>query len=261
MARQLDLIDNFVANGRNEFTFEEARELLGGSRGATSNALRRLTEKGLLDRVTHGHYAIRPLGSLGTSAVTDDLALAVGAAFEGKQHRIAYATAVSGFGLLSHPARTVMVACEQQTRISRIGNRALRVIIERPETIHLEADVFERSWRSTLERALLESAMRVDLIGGVDRLAEAVANGASVADPQRISRLAKELGHRGLAGERRLASLAQALELPLHLNPDVGPRQPVIYLDPRDEHNAWSDNVSRVKWNVSIDELRSVIDN
>ena len=40
MARQLDLIDNFVANGQNEFTFEEARELLGGSRGAT---LERLT--------------------------------------------------------------------------------------------------------------------------------------------------------------------------------------------------------------------------
>ena len=51
MARQLDLIDNFVANGQNEFTFEEARELLGGSRGATSNALRRLTKNGLLDRV------------------------------------------------------------------------------------------------------------------------------------------------------------------------------------------------------------------
>jgi predicted transcriptional regulator of viral defense system len=80
MTRQLDLIDSFVATGRNEFTFEEAKELLGCSRGATSNALRGLTEKGLLDRVTHGHYAIRPLGSLGTSAVTDDLALAVGAA-------------------------------------------------------------------------------------------------------------------------------------------------------------------------------------
>jgi predicted transcriptional regulator of viral defense system len=154
-----------------------------------------------------------------------------------------------------------MVACEQQTRISHIGNRPLRVIIERPETIHLEVDVFERSWRSTLERALLESAMRVDLIGGVDRLAEALANGASVADPQRISQLARELGHRGLAGERRLASLAHALDLPLHLNPEVGPRQPVIHLDPRDERSAWSDSVFRVKWNVSIDELRSVIDN
>jgi predicted transcriptional regulator of viral defense system len=154
-----------------------------------------------------------------------------------------------------------MVACEQQTRISHIGNRPLRVIIERLETIHLEADVFERSWRSTLERALLESAMRVDLIGGVDPLAEALANGASVADPLRISQLASALGNRGRAGERRLASLTQALELPLHLNPDVGPRQPAIYLDPRDEHSAWSDNVFRVKWNVSIDELRSVIDN
>jgi len=261
VARQLDLIDNLVAEGRTEFTFEEAKELLGGSRSATSNTLRRLTDNGFLDRVTHGHYAIRPLGSLGTSAVTDDLALAVGAAFGGKQHRIAYATALSGFGLFSHPVRTVMVACEQQVRISQIGNRPLRVVIERVETIHLEADIFERTWRSTLERALLESAMRVDLIGSIDRLVEALANGAREADPDRISQLAKQLGPRGLAGERRLATLAHALDLPLGLQREVGRRQPIIHLDPRDERAVWIDDTFRVVWNVSIDELRAVIDN
>ena len=64
MVRQLELIDTFLATGREEFTFEEAKAALGRSSAATANALRQLNEKGLVDRLTRGHYAIRPLGSL-----------------------------------------------------------------------------------------------------------------------------------------------------------------------------------------------------
>src|SRR6266851_6986609 len=103
LVRQLELIDTLLAEGREEFTFEEAQVALGRSPTATANALRRLTEKGLLDRLTRGHYAIRPLGSLGTSTAAADLALAVGAAFEGREHRIGYLSALSELGLLSHP--------------------------------------------------------------------------------------------------------------------------------------------------------------
>src|SRR6266511_3803331 len=82
MTRQLEFIDNLVAEGRRQFTFEEAVRALHVSPPAAANALRRLQEKGLVDRLTKGVYAIRPLGSLGTSAATDDLPLAVGAASE-----------------------------------------------------------------------------------------------------------------------------------------------------------------------------------
>ena len=141
----------------------------------------------MVDRLARGHYAIRPLGSLGTSAATDDLSLAVGAAFEGREHRIAYLSALSDLGLLSHPVRTVFVACTQQVRFPTVSRRSLRVVVERPETIHLEAEAVRRSWRSTLERALFESALRVDLVGGVERLAEAVVNGSPMADSARIT--------------------------------------------------------------------------
>ena len=95
MTRQLELIDTLLADGRDEFTFDEARAALGVSTPATANALRQLAAKGLVVRLTRGHYAIRPLGSLGTSAATESLSLAVGAAFEGKDHRIAYLSALS----------------------------------------------------------------------------------------------------------------------------------------------------------------------
>jgi predicted transcriptional regulator of viral defense system len=261
MTRQMELIDTLLAGGQDEFTFREAKAVLGVSPSATANALRQLGEKGLVDRLIRGHYAIRPLGSLGTSAATDDLSLAVGAAFDGREHRIAYRSALSELGLLSHPVRTVFVACTQQIRFSTVSRRPLRVVVERPETIHMEAEAIRHSWRSTLERALFESALRVDLVGGVERLTEAVATGSPEADSARISRLADAFGPRGLAAERRLASLAQALKLPLHLEPKVGRRQPVIRLDPRDDRLEWVDGTFRVAWNVTVDELRAVVGN
>ena len=116
MVRPLELIDSLVAEGKAAFTFDEARAALGRSPTATANTLRRLQDNGLVDRLGRGRYAIRPLGSLHTSAATDDLALAVGATFGDRQHRIAYLSALADLGLLSHPVRTVTVACTTQVR-------------------------------------------------------------------------------------------------------------------------------------------------
>lgn len=261
MTRQLELIDTLLANGRDEFTFEDAKALLGTSTEATANALARLVKNGLLDRLTRGHYVIRPLGALGTSAATDDLSVAVGAAFEGREHRIAYLSALGELGVLSHPVRTIYVACTKQVRFPTVSRRPLRLVVEKPDTIHLEAEAVKNSWRSTLERALFECALRVDLVGGVERLAEAVARGSPEADSARITELARAFGMRGRVAERRLASLATALHLPLEIIPDVGKRQPVVRLDPRDYRVAWTDTRFRVAWNTTIDELQAVVGN
>jgi predicted transcriptional regulator of viral defense system len=261
VVRQLEFIDSFLAEGREEFTFEDAIAALGRSPSATANTLRRLQDNGLVDRLNRGHYAIRPLGSLGTSTTAEDLPLAVAATFGHRQHRIAYLSALSDLGLLSHPARTIYVACTQQIRVPTISRRPLRVVVERPKTIHLEAETVGRSWRSTLERALFECALRVDLSGGVERLAEALANSATDADPARISRLALDFGPRGLAAERRLSSLARVLDVPINLSPAVTSKQPIVRLDPRDEHIAWVDQDLRVAWPLTADELRAVVGN
>ena len=90
MARSFDLVDTLVASGREDFTFEEARIILGVPSPATAKVLRQLRDQGFVDRLSRSHYAVRPLGLLGTSATADDLPLAVAAAFDGHQHRIAY---------------------------------------------------------------------------------------------------------------------------------------------------------------------------
>jgi len=261
MTQQLELVNDLVAEGRTGFTFQDALRHLGTSPSATANTLRRLTETGLVDRVNRGHYAIRQLGSLGTSAVTDDLAIAVGAAFAGRSHRIAYSSALSELGLLTHPVRTVYVACTKQVRFSTVGGRPLRVVLEKPVTIHLEAERVHQSWRSTMERALLESAMRIDLIGGVETLAEALTMGARDADPKRISQLASQFGTRGFAAERRLASLSWVLSLPLVLETNHTKDQPLIKLDPRASHTEWVEPVFGVVWHVPWQELRSITGN
>ncbi len=259
MTRQLELVNTLTAAGQDTFTFEEAREVLGVSAAATANTLRRLSRNGLVDRLSRGHYAIRPLGSLGTSMATDDLGLAVAAAFENRQHRIGYLSALSELGLLTHPVRTVFVACTSQVRIKTIGRRKLHAVIERSETIHLGAERAGPSWHSGLERALFDCALRVDLAGGTERLGEAIATGGADADPAVVLQVAAAFGPRGLAALRRLASLAHVLELPLPLKPRLDPHQPVIRLDPGDDQVEWTDQVFRVAWNVTADELRAVV--
>jgi predicted transcriptional regulator of viral defense system len=261
MMRALDLVDALVAEGKEQFSFEDARTALGRTPSATANVLRRLQTNGLVDRLSRGHYAVRPLGSLHTSATTDDVALAVGSTFAGKAHRIAYLSALAELGLLSHPVRTITVACTTQVRVPAISRRPLHVVLERPETIHLEVEPVGRSWRSTLERALFECALRIDLSGGIERLAEAVATGSAQAKPRAMARLARAFGPKGLAAQRRLASLAHALGLPFGLAPAASPRQPIVRLDPGDEEVVWVDEDLRVAWNRDVAELRAVIGN
>ena len=74
------------------------------------------------------------------------------------------------------------------------------------------------------------------------------------------SLLAQVFGPRGLAAERRLGSLAHALDIPLHLAPGAGHR-PVVRLDPRDEQVSWVDHTFGVTWHLGADELRAVTGN
>lgn len=261
MIRPLELIDSFVAEGKEEFTFDEARFALDRSPSATGNILRRLQDNGLVDRLGHGNYAIRPLGSLHTSTIADDLELTVGAIFGTRQHRIAYSSALTDLGLLTHPVRTITVACVKQVRAEAINRRPLRVIIERDQTIHLEAEQVGASWRSTLDRALFECALRLDLVGGIEQFVEALATGASSVNPERLSFLAKRFGPRGLAANRRLASLAKFLDLPLRLDGLAGPWKSIVRLDPRSKNVVWVDDRLQVAWHVTPDELRAVTGN
>ena len=262
MTRQLKLIDTLLSEGRDEFTFDDARARLNVSREATANVLVRLVNQGLVNKLARGHYAIRPLGALGTSLATQDLAAAVGAAFEGRgEHRIAYLSALSELGVLSHPVRSIYVACTKQVRFATIGRRPLHTVVEKAATIHLGAVAVKNSWRSSLERALVECALRVDLIGGAEQLGDALASGSRNADSVEISRIAKSFGPRGQAAERRLASIATYLHLPLSLDPDVSKRQPLIRLDPRDDRTVWTDSRFRVAWSLTIDELQAVVGN
>lgn len=259
MSRQLSLIDELLAQGRQVFTFHVAQEMLSISASATANVLHSLSEKGLVDRLSRGHYAIRPLGSLGTSAVTDNLAGSVAAIFAGVDHRVGYLSALGELSLVMHPVRTVQVACIRQVRIPTVGKRPLQTIIERPQTIHLETDGVGGSWMSNLHRAVFESALRVDLVGGSQVLCEALGNGCRDLDLDAIQRLVWAFGARGRAAERRLASIAGALGLPVQLAPVMGPRQPLIRLDPKDDHQEWIDRRFRVAWNISPDEAWGVV--
>ena len=91
---------------------------------------------GLIDRVRRGHYVVRQLGVLGTPAVAEEVALAVGAAFAGIPHRMGYRTALDEHDLIVHPARSITVATTKQIRTQTLSGRTLQLVQEPESRIH-----------------------------------------------------------------------------------------------------------------------------
>lgn len=255
----LQLLDELAAEERGGITTAELRARLLISEQSASNLLSRLVKAGLLDRVARGSYALRPLGQLGTRAASQDIALAVGAAFSSEPHRIAFRSALDHHELLTHPARTVQVAMPRRVRLDRISGRRFTPIYETGETVAIASeDAGYGALVSSVERALLESAGRPVLAGGWTTIAEALSR--ADVDPARLS----TLGERMMAGValRRLGSLAEAIErreLAEGL-PTPVPEARMVVLDPREPaERPWTDRRWRVRWPISPEQASELI--
>lgn len=208
-----------------------------------------------------GRYVVRPTGSFGTAAASESQPLAVGTALSGLSHRIAYASALSEHGP-AHPPGTHGHRCLRAAGPDKCpGGRPFRCVTEKPATIHLGAEAVGPSWQSSTERALLDAAMRLDLVNGVEELAEALTSAADEVDPRTLAELACALGGKGLAAGRRLASIARALGLALDLPLRPAKDRLSVRLDPRDSRGAWLDTEFKVIWPVPASELAAVTGN
>jgi predicted transcriptional regulator of viral defense system len=242
-------LDDRLASGRATLTSKELREELGLSPRAASNLLTRWRRAGLVDRVARGRYAIRQIGLLGTRASSEDVSLAVAALVEGRQHRIAYHSALDFHGLLTRPVRTVQIASPHRFANTTISGRPLRVVFERADTVSLGSEPAGHGAAvSTLERALLDAASRPDLVGGYFPLAEALAG--SSPDASKLLHLAAQLNAR--PGLRRIGSLADRLDLG-NLADQLQPLSPPgwdLDLDPglKETGNAFRDGDWRIRW-------------
>ncbi len=256
--RIIDIL-NQLAIKSDVFSFDEFVAAHGGSTTAAANAARRLTQMGLVDRVARGAYAIRPIGRIGTRAASEDLALPVGARFGGTSHRIGFRTALDFHGLLTRPSRTIQVATDRPTAITELGGRPFQSVSESASTIHIGSMNAGHGARiSDPERTLLDAARRVDLVGGVSVIADALSRlSKEDYDPHRLVRYADMLQ---LAGPlRRLASIAKnsdRIELVDVVAPSLRHRHR-IPVDPRARSGvAWVDPDFKVAWaQEQLDEL------
>lgn len=263
MARKtaLNLLDRLTAAGVSTFSTAEAVEILGRSPQSTVNLLGRLIDDGLIGRVSRGHYAIRPLGLLGTSAAAEDTALAVAAVFSDRPHRIAYRSALAHHGLVVRPSRVIQVACPGQVRITELAERPVDVVRERLATVAVGSISAGYGAKvSTLDRALLDGARRSDHIGGLGVLGDALDTASSDLDIQELRSLAEQLG--AMPALRRLASLARILgldELARAMLVSVRvPKTPI----PADTRQSgpweWQDAAAGVVWSTpALDTVRS----
>src|SRR5262245_18607703 len=150
----LKLLDELMSEGLMQFTSAQAAARLDRSAAATGNLLRRLVRDGLVDRVRRGHYAIRQLGTLGTTATAESVLLSVAAGFGDVRHRVAYRTALDKLDLLAHASRSIQVALTRPTRSETLSGRRLTVVQELEETLGVGAKQEDGVFISDLERAL-----------------------------------------------------------------------------------------------------------
>lgn len=254
----LTLINQAVAEGRDFIDPSWVAERARISKQAANDILGRLVRSGFLERVSHGKYALRPLGVLGIPVATDDIAVAVAALFEGVAHRIAYRSALDYYDFLVRPVRTIQVASAVRIRQKSLSNRPLQVLLESDKTVHVGAvSIRHGAYVSNVERALLDAGSRPDLVGGVDTLVEALALAPETIRPSRLRAYAAQLNaQRGL---RRLGSLLDQLGRRKLADALFRPGfRHLIDLDPKAESEVeFVDDRWRVRWNVNREALLS----
>ncbi len=256
----LRLLDELVSEGLTQFTSDEAAVRLGRSPAATGNLLARLVRDGLLDRVRRGHYAIRQLGTLGTTAAAENVLLSVAAGFRDVRHRVAYRSALDQLDLLAHPSRSIQVALSKPTRSETLSGRRLTVVQEPETAIDVGAKKQDGTFISDLERALLDAAARPELVGGIAVLAEALGAAASKGvDADKLMTYARAL--RWGPALRRIGSLADTLHiagLADRLQPLTRPNSD-IDLEPGQKASSYRDAKWWVRWDLSPSELKNVV--
>jgi predicted transcriptional regulator of viral defense system len=255
----LKLLDELVVEGLPQFTSAQAAARLNRSAAATGNLLRRLVRDGLLDRVRRGHYAIRQLGTLGTSAAAENVLLSVAAGFGDVRHRVGYRTALDQLDLLTHPSRSIQVALVKPTRSETLSGRRLTVVLEPEATLGVGAKKQDGVFVSDLERALLDAAARPELVGGTAVLAEAIgAAAAKGVDVGRLIEYARALSWGPAL--RRIGSIADTLHivgLADQLQP-LGKPTSDIDLEPGHE-SVYRDSRWWVRWDRLPSELENVV--
>jgi len=256
----LKLVDNLVAEDKLHFTFREAQQRLDKSSPATGNLLQRMVASGLIDRVRQGHYAVRQLGVLGTPTVAEDVALAVGAAFTGIPHRMAYRTALDEHDLIVHPSRSIYVATCKRIRSQTLSGTPLSIVQEAEPHVSVGAIACGSSWVSDVERALLDAAMRPNLVGGAVVLAEAIATASNRVNVTTLIHYAQVLGC--AAALRRIGSISDSLEvegLAGHLQP-LKPLTADLDLEPGvNMPRIWRDAYWRIRWPQTPAEIVSIV--
>ncbi|HEX4519550.1 MAG TPA: MarR family transcriptional regulator [Gaiellaceae bacterium] len=256
----LELLDELATDGKDAFTTRDVAERGRLSPQAASNLVTRLVDRGLVDRVARGHFVMRPFGALGTRAASEDITLAVGAVFAGKPHRIAYRSALDWHGLLEHPSRRIVLAVVKRPGLRELSGRQVRFVVERAERLGVgTTDAGHGARVSSLERALVESAARPSLAGGIQVVATALAR--AQPDPELLEEIARTLGVRSAL--HRLGSIADTLDLrPLaeQLEPISSIGRP-IPLDPQhtDPREGWRNEKWGVDWPFPASELEETV--
>jgi predicted transcriptional regulator of viral defense system len=251
------LREAILQSGKPFFTTLQARDALNASASSTTNLLTRLSREGVITKLSRGHYAYLDFEDDEFS----DLVTFVSGTFREHSHRISYLSALDHYGYVAHPVRAIYVSSVAPVRYQLVAAHPLRLIRERPETIQIGSLRIGGTFVSCPERAILECAIRLDLVGSVERVGHALLVGRRDMDAQTLFEIAELLGVRGVAALRRVLSIADALDVPFQGCGVPATSDRLLNLDPREREVIWTDLNFGIHWNLSREELLASVRN
>lgn len=217
-AEEAKLVLALAARRASVVTARQAAQLLGDEKRARS-VVRRLLQKGWLQRASNGHYAVLP-AEWGAEKIEDfDIYVLASASVDNGY--VGWWAAASRHGFTTQVPNMIHVATDRQVPPRMIQDNPVRYVKLTPRKFFGWEDMpsFGRTFRiSSPEKTLIDCIDRPDLCGGPTELARIITRAVETVSPDKAAETAIKNG--SVSTCQRLGFLVDLI-VPDYLTPEA----------------------------------------
>ncbi|WP_176230709.1 type IV toxin-antitoxin system AbiEi family antitoxin domain-containing protein [Candidatus Hakubella thermalkaliphila] len=211
------LLTTLSAEGKNVFTYDDAKRVLAGDRGGIKQALYVLVEKGWVKNLERGKYLIVPLEGI-AQGVWSEEAFVIASTLV-NPYTIAYWSALNYYGYTEQISRTIFI---QTTRRkfkaeTEVLGIAYKFVTVRPNKFFGTTTIWFGNRKVAItdkEKTIIDCLDHPEYCGGIVEAAKGLANAVEDGiDLSQLTSYAKKMNNRTIF--KRLGHLAEILELPV----------------------------------------------
>lgn len=211
------LLSTLSAEGKNVFTFDDAKKVLAGERSRTKQALYILAEKGWIKNLERGKYLIVPLEGIARGNWSEEAFVIAANLVD--PYTISYWSALNYYGYTEQIPRTIFVQTTKRkfkAETEVLGIPYKFVTVKSHKFFGMTTIWFgnKRVIITDKEKTIADCLDHPEYCGGIVEAAKGLANAVDdKTDIKKLTQYAKKMNNRAIF--KRLGYLAEVLELPV----------------------------------------------